>query len=265
MKFLSKNYKYFAPLLILLFLTHGINAQIPKKPVPPRLVNDYVSLLDNNQINLLEQKLAEFANSTGNQIVVAVVDDLGGYDPGEFAFKLGEEWGIGQKGKDNGIVILIKPTGGEGERKVYISVGYGLEGVIPDAIANRIVNNELLPNFRQGKFYEGLNAASDLLISLANKEFSAEDYVKKTKANGYLPIIVVGIIIIFFLIGSMSRVRRYSSTNNLPFWVAMMMMSNSGRGTYNNFGSGSGGGFGGGGFGGFGGGSFGGGGAGGSW
>jgi len=266
MKYLSEKFKYQALLLVLLVLFSFRNgySQIPDKPIPPRLVNDYVSLLSNEEKKLLEQKLVDFDDSTGSQIVVVIVDDLAGYDAGEYAYSLGEKWGVGQKGKDNGIVILIKPTGGQGERKVFIAVGYGLEGVIPDAISRRIVDNELLPAFREGKFYEGLDKAINVLISLAKQEFTADDYVKKSNTNTYIPLIIFGVIIIIFLISSMFRVRRYSSTNNLPFWIAMMMMSNSGRGSYNNFGSGRGG-FGGGGFGGFGGGSFGGGGAGGSW
>jgi len=118
---------------------------IPDKPQPPRLVNDFAAVLSPAETNALEQKLLHFNDSTSTQIVIVTVNDLGGDDITDFADRLGEKWGVGQKGKNNGIVVLIKPTGGQGQRKARISVGYGLEGVIPDATARKIVDNEMIP------------------------------------------------------------------------------------------------------------------------
>lgn len=240
-------------------------AQIPEKPVPPRLVNDYSGILKNAEIQSLESKLSEFARNTSNQIVIVIINDLQGYDPADYAFRLGEKWGVGKKDKDNGIVVLVKPKTDNENGKIFIAVGYGLEGIIPDAVTKRIIEHEILPYFRQGKIYEGLNRGTDVLMSLAQKEFSSEKYLEQTKSQPSAILIFIIILIIFFLFRTIFSVRRYSSINNIPFWLALMMMSNSGRGSYYN--SRSGGGFfgGGGGFGGFGGGSFGGGGAGGSW
>lgn len=255
-------------LLLLTFLTFCFSnliigkQDIPERPRPPRLVNDYLNILSAQQKSSLENKLVKFNNSSSTQIVIVIIGDLSGYDKAEFAYKIGEEWGVGQKGKDNGIVILVKPTGGQGQRKTYIAVGYGLEGIIPDAIAKRIVDHELLPNFKNNRFYDGLYAATDVLISLSLKEFKAEDYVAKTKKKFGPPLIMIIFFILIILFSRLVRVRSYSSTNSIPFWTAFWLMGSMGghhSGAFGNFSSG------GGSFGGFGGGGFGGGGAGGSW
>ena len=90
---------------------------IPDKPQPPRLVNDFASILSPQEANTLEQKLRIFNDSTSTQIVIVTINDLGGRDETDFADRLGEKWGVGQKGQNNGIIVLIKPNGGQGERK----------------------------------------------------------------------------------------------------------------------------------------------------
>jgi len=253
------------PLILMFLLPLLIFAQIPDKPDPPRLVNDFSGILAENESVALEKKLSDFALQTSNQIVVVIINDLQGYDPADFAFRLGEKWGVGQKDKDNGIVLLIKPKTAVEGGKIFIAVGYGLEGIIPDAVTKRIIEHEFIPYFREGKMYEGIDKGTSVLMSLAQKEFSSNEYLKKTQPKGSGIFLLFGIIIFFVILRSFFSIRRYSSVNDIPFWLALMMMSNTGRGTYQNYRSG-GGGFlgGGGGFGGFGGGSFGGGGAGGS-
>ncbi len=235
--------------------------QIPEKPNPPRLVNDFADILTPEEENNLEQKLVEFDRQTSTQIVIVTVKDLGGYDPAQFAFELGEKWGVGQKEFDNGVVILVKPTGGAGERKTFIATGYGLESVIPDAIAKRIVEYEMIPEFKKGQFFQGLDRAVSTIMSLATKEFSPEEYAKKTSSEKAPLGGVIFIFILIWLIFRMFAIRSYASVNSLPFWTAFWLMnSGTARGsTWSDFNSGSGT------FGGFGGGSFGGGGAGGSW
>lgn len=254
------------------------NAQtFPEVSNPPRIVNDFVGILSQEENMALESRLVAFNDSTSTQIAVIVVDDLQGLEPWEYATKIGEKWGVGQAGKENGIVILIKPTGGKGEKKVFIACGKGLEGIIPDAVALQIVNNEMLPRFKQSDFAGGINAAVDVLQGLALKDFAAADYDKKVKAANKAPLglLAIGFIflIIFIFIVPAFKARSYANTNNIAFWAAFWLLMNSGRssGSYNHFSNGTGGfggfggGGGGGGFGGFGGGSFGGGGAGGSW
>lgn len=262
--------RFFVFLLFLAFAINALGADIPARPVPPRLVNDFAGLLSTSQVNTLEKKLRAFNDTTSNQITVVIVKSLEGYDPASFAYKIGEEWKVGQAKFDNGIVILVKPKTSQSDRgQAYIAIGYGLEAAIPDAIASRIVENEMKPSFRDGNYFEGLDKATTVLMKLAAGEINAEGYNNSTKAPGivaFLPFIIIGIV--FLLIRS-SRSRSYGVGKSVPFWTALWLGSTIGRSNRGHWGgfSGGGGGFGGGGggFGGFGGGSFGGGGAGGSW
>jgi uncharacterized protein len=213
-----------------------------------------------------------FNDSTSTQIVVVLVKSLSGYDKNEFARLIGEKWGVGQKGKNNGAVLLVKPKYADDKGEACIQTGYGLEGVIPDALAKRIVEQEMIPNFRDGNYYAGIDAATSAMISLAKGEYTADQYTsrKAKKSNPYGLIIPIIIMVIVFTLIRGSRGRGMSVGKSLPFWTAFWLLGSMGRGqsgSWSDFSGGSGG-FGGGGsggFGGFGGGSFGGGGAGGSW
>ena len=114
-------------------------------------------------MDALETKLDAFANNTSNQIVVVIIDSLYDHDMSEFATELGQEWQVGQKKFDNGLVILINPGG----HKVFIAPGYGLEGAIPDATCEDIVQREIVPSFKTGDYATGLNNGVDVLIGLA--------------------------------------------------------------------------------------------------
>ena len=142
-------------LFLFLFVVSSCFAQqIPNRPTPPRLVNDFTNTLTKNQQYNLEQKLVAYNDTTSTQIAVVFVNDLQGTTAADFAYQLGEKWGVGTK-DNNGVVILIKPkTNTKGE--VFISIGYGLEPYIPDAIAKRIIENEMIPAFKNKQFTEGL-------------------------------------------------------------------------------------------------------------
>ena len=256
--------KILITLLAIFSLTAVLNAQIPERPNPPRLVNDFAGVLSKNEFSNLEETLESFARQTSTQIVVVTVADFDGQDKAEYAFDLGEKWGVGQKGKDNGIVVLLKPKTGNSRGEVFVASGYGLEGVLPDAIINRdVVDNEMIPRFKQNDYYGGLAAGLDVIMSITRGEYTAEQYKEKVEAGGAagIPFVFIIFILMFVLFGRRRRGRFYSPGKNLPFWLALGMMSGSHRssGSFGNFSSG------GGSFGGFGGGSFGGGGAGGSW
>jgi uncharacterized protein len=183
-------------------------------------------------------------------------------EPYEYATKVGEEWKVGNAKEDNGIVILIKPTGGKGERKTFIATGRGLEGAIPDYTCNEIVENELLPAFKDGKFYEGVDKATDVLMSLAKGEYNSDQYAKKNKKNDMLKVIIVLVVIVIFVI---FLFRNNKGGKGGGFRSGGFRSGGFYYGGFGGFGGGSSGGSSGGGFGGFGGGSFGGGGSGGSW
>lgn len=249
--------------ILLLIASPGFsqNSAIPARPNPPRLVNNlsqaFPNFLSSAEEQQLEQKLENFSKETSNQIVVLIVDDLGGDDANGFATKVGRAWGVGQSDFNNGIVVLIKPTGGEGQRDAYIAVGRGLEGAIPDITAKHVVELEINPNFADGKYYEGLNAATDVLMKLAKGEYSSDEYNKKANGgkNTWLIIAAFVFVILLMRLFRGGRGGGFGSGAATGFFI--------GSGGWGRGGGGFGGG--GGGFGGFGGGSFGGGGGGGKW
>jgi uncharacterized protein len=265
---------------VLLFLISGsLPAQkFPEKAVPPRLVNDYAGMLSQDEVNTLEAKLVRYYDTTSNQIAIVILSDLEGYEISDYAFGLGEKWGIGIKGRNNGILILVKPRTNESQGKVFIATGYGAEGAVPDAACKLIVDNEIIPRFRNGEFYAGLDAATTVIFSLMKGEFTWADY-KGKKPGGSAPagiaagLLVLFVFLVFVFMGIKQSKRAHTlSGSTIPWWIWAGMMSSAGSkrsgSNWGSFSSGSGifgGGGGGGGFGGFGGGSFGGGGAGGSW
>lgn len=259
-------------ILIIVFsvFTISVFAQdIPERPNPPRLVNDMANVLSDQEEQQLESELVQFNDQTSTQICIVTLPSLNGMEISDLSFKIGEKWGVGQKGKNNGIVIVFKPKSGNEKGAIYVAVGYGLEGVIPDAVVNRnVVDYEMIPRFKENDIYGGLSAGTRVIMGLASGEFTAEAYQKKASGNksekgggSFIFIILVIIVLVYIFKGG--RGGGYSSRGSLPFWLAMGLLGSGNRGG-GSFGGFSGGG-GGGGFGGFGGGSFGGGGAGGSW
>jgi len=254
-------------LLLFFLIPTGLNGQyLPEPMVPLRLVNDFTGFLTLEDQLSLNEKLLAFSNETSTQIYVVSYDSLQGYDIADYAVRLAEKWGIGQKGKDNGILVLVSLA----DRKVTIQVGYGLESVVPDIVCGRLIENVIKPEFSEGRYYNGLDSATNVIMSLTRGEFTADKYMKNNRED--IPAIVFFLIIVFiFILISISRMRRrfYSPGRSIPWWMlGTGGVSNSGwgsftsgRGSFGGFGSG--GGFGG--FGGGGGGSFGGGGASGGW
>lgn len=254
----------YAIVLFFLSLISLTSAQtFPEQPSPPRLVNDFSGILDENSSNQLEQALAQFAQETSTQIAIVTLNDISGYDPSDYAFRLAESWGIGQKGKSNGILILIKPKIGTEKGEAFIAVGYGLEGVVPDAVARRIVQNEMIPRFRENNYAGGLMAGVTVLTEITRGEYTADAYVERSAGAGGAVVLLIVIFIVVFIAVKGQKTQSSSIGKELPFLVLLSMLGSGSRhsGSWGSFSSGSGGG----GFGGFGGGSFGGGGAGGSW
>ena len=191
---------FILPAFLLAILTGTIQAQdFPEKSVPPRLVNDFAGMLNSNEINSLEQKLVAFNDSTSTQISIVTVSSLHGYDKADYAQRLGEKWGIGQKGKNNGILILVKPKTESEQGEVQIAQGYGLEGAIPDLHASDIINNQILPSFSTGDYYGGLDKATSTIIALVKGEYTAEQYGKNIR-RGSSKSAPIGILIVIVFI-----------------------------------------------------------------
>jgi uncharacterized protein len=251
----------------LLLLSAGVPGAA--QDFPPRastIVTDYTSTLGPGERQALEQKLVAFNDSTSSQVAIVIMSSVGNYDISDYAVRLYNNWGIGQKEKNNGVLILVAKD----DRKVFIATGYGMEGVLPDALCKRIVNNDILPAFKAGRYYEGLDAAVNTIMSIVKGEYTAEEYLggKKEKVP-WFGVLLALFILFIVVVSKIGSTRNYARRNNLGFWAAWALMNaalNRGqsRGSWGGFSSGSGG-FGGGGFGGFGGGMSGGGGAGGSW
>ncbi len=254
-------------LAFLLTLTFGsVFAQdLPAKP--DKLVNDYTGTLSASQLQQLESKLVAFDDSTSTQIAIAIVKSVGEYDINEYTLMLGRKWGVGGNKKNNGVMIVVAL----GDRKISIQTGYGIEGALPDAYTNRIIENDIKPAFKAGDYYAGLDAGTNSIIKLVKGEYQNENPKAKKRENGSaIPILVIIIVIIILIIrrggggGGGRQVMGGRGVADALFWS--MLLGGSGRGGSGYGGGGFGGGSsGGGGFGGFGGGSFGGGGSSGSW
>lgn len=260
------SWKSSLPLLtLLLFFTAPVVAQeIPEPMVPYRLVNDFAGIFTDAGNKALEQKLLAYHDSTSTQIYVVTVDDLMGYAPSDFTFRLGEKWQVGQKSKNNGAVILIKPRRGNSRGQAFIATGYGLEARINDAYAGRIVRNVMIPYFMEDDYFGGVNAAVDEMIARLSGEFTAEAEEEEGIPPLAIIILVMGILILFAFIsgGGDQHIdsEGHHRGGNPPIFFPPVIGGSRRGGGFGGFGGGGFGGFGGGG-----GGSFGGGGAGGSW
>jgi uncharacterized protein len=156
---MNKAYKYL--LLFALFSTFTIihSADIPYLT---GRVNDNAQILSENTRKSLGETLKEHENRTTNQIVILTIPSLQGESIEDFANKVFNEWKIGQKDKDNGILIVVVPD----ERRMRIEVGYGLEGTLPDLLASRIIQNIMAPRFREGDFDDGITEGALAVIAI---------------------------------------------------------------------------------------------------
>ena len=252
-------------LIVLCLFLAAISHAVPPRPNPQRLVNDLAGIFSPAQISGLESTLVAFDDSTSNQIAVVTVKDLEDYPASEYATRIGLEWQVGSAQFNNGIVILVKPKTIDSSGQVFIAVGYGLEGAIPDAYVKRIIESKMIPYFRNNDYYSGVASACDVLMKLASGEISVQ---REMEAEDDLGSVFAALFIIFLIMyiaiiisGKGGNGNSGGSGSNGPRTVYVGPIITSGR-SYG--GGGFSGGFGGG-FGGFGGGSFGGGGAGGSW
>src|SRR5690606_22043988 len=183
---------------LFLFISVLTFAQNDFPDKPRRLVNDYTQTLSPSQVQALESKLVAFNDSTTTQIAVVLIPSLNGYEVGDYGVRLAQKWGIGGKENDNGILLLASLE----DRKVTIQTGYGVEGAVPDAIAYRIINNEIKPSFSRQDYFTGLDNAIDALISFTKGEYKAKPKTKGGKSSGGSSIIFI--IIFFIIVGLIS-------------------------------------------------------------
>lgn len=251
-------------IFLLLFAKHVVAQKIFDKPNPPQAVNDFGNFLEPFQRQALEQKLRNYNDSTSSAIVIITVPDLQGYDISQLSLKYLRDWGIGTKEKNNGVLILVSKA----EHKARIETGSGMEGVLPDILAKQIIDERMVPYFKENDYYRGFDNAVDAIIQAAAGEYKANPANKK--GGGPSVKTIIFLVILFFVFISflgggggggsyMSRRGSKGLGGALP-WFLLGSMLGGGGGRGGGFGDG-----GGGGFGGFGGGGGGGGGASGGW
>lgn len=257
----------YVPFLLLLCLHAFADPQIyPDKPNPPRLVNDFAGMMSPQEQAQLEAKLEDFAQTTSNQITIVTIKSLGDYDVSDYAIGLGNKWGVGKSGKNNGVLVIASLQ----DHKINISTGKGLEGALTDLTCGQIIRNEMTPAFRNGDYFDGFSKAADAIIAATKGEYTAD----KEPQGRHIPATAIIILAVIF-IGIVQMFRgggggggNYMSGRGFGGLATGFFLGNmlggGGRGWGGGGDSGFGGG-GGGGFGGFGGGGFGGGGASGSW
>ncbi|WP_268848998.1 TPM domain-containing protein [Flavobacterium aestivum] len=272
----SKNQKTKKRLSLFLYVLVLLNSSflfaqfdIPEKPSFQTSVYDYANLLSPEEKGQLEEKLINYSDSTTTQIVIITIESLKNEDIGILTPKWAHKWGIGGTAKDdNGVLILLAKA----ERKIWISPGYGLEDRLTAGIGGEITRNIIIPEFKAGSYYRGLDKGTDAIIDVFKGKYKGERKQTKGKDFPILPFIVIIVIILVLL--SKNRSSGGGNFGNRgggggPSLLDVIILSSLGRGGGGGFGGGSsGGGFGGGGGGfggGFGGGGFSGGGSGGNW
>lgn len=258
----------FTFLLLAFFTCNAIFAQftIPEKPSFQTSVYDYANVLNASEKKQLEEKLIRYSDSTTTQIVVITIESLQNEDVSQLATKWGQTWGIGGTAKDdNGVIILLAKK----ERKIAINPGYGLEDRLTAGIGGEIIRNIIVPEFKAGSYYNGLDKGTNAIIDVFKGKYKGErKQTKKGKDFPILPFIVI-VVIVLILISRNKKGGGGNSGNNNgggPSLMDVILLSSLGRSSGGGFGGFGGGSSGGGGFGGgFGGGGFSGGGSSGSW
>ena len=236
---------------------------LPARPSPPRLVNDFTGTLSASARGALERKLVAFDDSTGSQVAVVLVRTTDGVAPSDYATELGRAWGVGRSESSDGVVLLVATE----DRDVFIATGYGTSGALTDATAGTIVRNVIVPAFRRGNFYGGIDEATTAIMGAMSGEFEAPTARTGGGEEGIPTILCCLFILFVFLVVKSSRHKSPPSSGGggtrrrRRRGPGVIVIPSGGFGGGGGFGWG---GFGGG-FGGFGGGGFGGGGAGGSW
>ncbi len=264
LKINSMIIRSFTTMVFLILVLFGFDnsfaaSQIPARPSPPRLVNDLANILPDDREAVLEQKLVAYNDSTSTQIAVVTVESLGGDAPYNFAQEILAKWGVGQEGKNNGVLILVAPN----ERQTFITTGYGVESVLTDARCKRIIETEMIPSFKNGDYFQGIDNAATVVMGLLSGLFVPDDTASGGTSDIWIAIFIFLVYIIIMIVFSyinrnMKRNggRTLSGRGVSGTGPVIVHWGDSDFGSFSG-GSGS--------FGGFGGGSGGGGGAGGSW
>ncbi len=195
-KIFSRPLGLLLTLLLLSGFTTAAGAEtIP--PAPPRYFNDYGNQVSAGVANQLNRQLEAYERESSNQILVAIYPRMDSDSSvQDYTYRIAESWKIGQAGRNNGAALFVFLD----NREVFLQVGYGLEGVLPDALANRIIADEIVPRFRSGDFDGGMTAAVGAIIAASKGEYTGTgrtqaDGRRSERSNGQWFIILIFIII----------------------------------------------------------------------
>jgi uncharacterized protein len=198
---------FFIWLIFFLLSGQAFALEVPARPGGQ--VTDFTGTLSPNEKVILERKLADFEKETTNQIAVLLIPTLQGDSLEDYSIRLAEKWKIGQKGRNNGAILLIVKN----DRKLRIEVGYGLEGSLPDALSGSIIRNEIAPRFKTGQFYQGIDAGLSAIIAATKGEYKAPK--KRERRSRSSPWGMLWPILLFFgifaFINLVARKRHYHS------------------------------------------------------
>lgn len=193
--------RYLLPVLFLLALSTGI---LPAKEVPSLAgrVNDHAGMLSPGTVRQLESSLGVFETQESTQIVILTISSLEGEALEEYSLRVAEQWQIGQKGLDNGALLLIAKN----DRKLRIEVGYGLEGKLTDLVAGRIIRDIITPRFKSGNFDQGVIDGATAMMAAVRGEFSAETIPavtsdSATDTEGLLTMLLFGLFFVGKILG----------------------------------------------------------------
>ncbi|MEG2605688.1 MAG: TPM domain-containing protein [Mucinivorans sp.] len=239
--------------VLLLFSTLAAVAQVPSAPRPARLVNDLAGLFTPAQAQLLEDSLVAFDRVTSTQIAIVTLPDLGSYAPAEMAFAIMDQWGVGQKDKNNGVVMLLKPRNAQGRGEVFIATGLGLEGVLPDGRVTRMIDAKMIPFLKRGDYFSAAQVGAQALRDMTRGEYEANESTWKPFA--FLIGVVLFVVAMIVLMVYANKHNKGKGDENgkgeggsspwLWFLLGSMLNSSSRGGRGGGFGDSSGGGFGG--------------------
>jgi uncharacterized protein len=207
-----------ALVVLLLMASPALALEVPS--APQGRVSDYAEVLTVDQRRNLGEKLARFEKETTNQVAVVIIPTLAGDSLEDYSIRLAEKWGIGRKGKDNGVILLIVVQ----DQKIRIEVGYGLEGTLPDSLAGEIIRQEIAPRFRQGQFYQGIEAGVDAIMAATKGEYRPSP--RTGRGGGSLSWVWIALFVVFVLAATAGNFRRRPPSSRRrrqivaggPFW-----------------------------------------------
>jgi uncharacterized protein len=191
-----------AALFLFFLFTTAALAEPPVPALTGRVV-DQAGILDRSTVETITSQLAGYESSTGNQVVVVTLSDLKGYPIEDWGLALGRSWGIGQKGKNNGVLLVVAPN----DRALRIEVGYGLEGDLPDATANTIIDSEIVPHFKRGDMAGGVRAGVNAILAALGGKYTPTRLASSSSGNEF-PAAAFSVFAFIFIVIVMINVRR---------------------------------------------------------